>query len=105
MKAKIFTLDTFTHSNATTATPCLSPPIPHCLCSHNFPADYIIIPQVTMTWNIRLFIFYMIYNFFKYDDFKILRIKYLSYSMVVISLPYLLQSQSYTKVIPDKELP
>ena len=56
-----------------------------------------------MTWNIRLFIFYMICNFFKCDDFTVLQTKYLSYSMVVISLSSPLQPQSDNKVIPDKK--
>ena len=52
-----------------------------------------------MTWNIRLFIFYMICNFFQCDDFKVLQTKHLSYSTVVILLSSPLQPQSNTKVI------
>ena len=33
---------------------------------------YIITPQVKMTWNISLFIFYMICNVFRCDDFTVL---------------------------------
>ena len=42
-------------------------------------------------------------TFFKYDDFTVLQIKYLSYNMVVILLSSPLQPQSYTKVIPDEK--
>ena len=45
----------------------------------------------------------MICNFFKCDDFTVLKIKYLSYSMVVILLSSPLQPQSDTKVMPDEK--
>ena len=42
--------------------------------------------NMTMTWNSRLFIFYMIYHFFRCDYFTVLLIKYQSYIVVVILL-------------------
>ena len=61
-QVKILTLDIFIHA----PTPSNSP------CSQNCPPGSTITPQVTMTWNVRLFMFYMIYNFFKCDDFIVL---------------------------------
>ena len=45
----------------------------------------------------------MVCNFFKCDDFTVLQTKYLSYSMIVISLSSPLQPQSDIKVVPDKK--
>ena len=45
--------------------------------------------NMTMTWNSRLFIFYMIYHFFRCDYFTVLLIKYQSYIVVVILLSLL----------------
>ena len=59
LQVKILTLDIFTH--------LLPPPPPHSPyrpCGHDSLPDSITTPQETMTWNIRLFIFYMICNFF-----------------------------------------
>ena len=64
---KILTLDIFTHM-----LPLPPPHSPYRPCSHDCPPDSIITPQTTMIWNIRLFIFYMICNFFKCDDFTVL---------------------------------
>ena len=67
LQVKILTLDIFAHMLS------LPPPhSPYSPCSHDSPPDSIIIPHVMMTWNIRLFIFYMICNFFKCDDFTVL---------------------------------
>ena len=38
-----------------------------------------------MIWNIRLFIFYVIGDFFEFDDITVLQIKYQSNSMVLLS--------------------
>ena len=67
LQVKILTLDIFTHM--------LTPPPPHSPyspCCHDSPPDSIITPPAKMTLNIRLFIFYMICNFFKCDDFTVL---------------------------------
>ena len=69
LQVNILTLVTFTHM--------LPPPIPHALpLPHIAPAisppGSIITSQATMTLNIRLFLFYMICNFFKCDDFTLL---------------------------------
>ena len=67
LQVKILTLDIFAHM--------LPPPPPHSPynpCSHDSPPDSIITLQVMLTWNIRLFIFYLICNFFKCDDFTVL---------------------------------
>ena len=45
--------------------------------------------NMTMTWNSRLFTFYMIYNFFICDYFTVLLIKCVSYIVVVILLSLL----------------
>ena len=50
----------------------IPPTFPHRLWSHNSLPGSIITPQATMTWNIRLFIFCMICNFLKCDDFTFL---------------------------------
>ena len=47
------------------------PPLPH-IATANSPTGSIITSQATMTLNIRLFLFYMICNFFKCDDFTLL---------------------------------
>ena len=47
------------------------PPLPH-IAPANSPTGSIITSQATMTLNIRLFLFYMICNFFKCDDFTLL---------------------------------
>ena len=46
------------------------PPLPH-IATTNSPTGSIT-SQATMTLNIRLFLFYMICNFFKCDDFTLL---------------------------------
>ena len=47
------------------------PPLPH-IATANSPTGSIITSQATMTLNIRLFLFYMICNFVKCDDFTLL---------------------------------
>ena len=80
---------------------CTSPYRP---CSHNSPPSSIITSHATMTRNIRLFIFHIICNFWKCDDFTVLLIcSILSYSMASMLLSSPLQPQSDTKVIPDKK--
>ena len=66
LQVKILIVDIFTH---------MLPPPPHSSyrpCSRNSPPGSIITPQATMTWNIWLFLFYMICNFFEFDDFTVL---------------------------------
>ena len=45
--------------------------------------------NMTMIWNNRLFMLYMIHNFFRFDYFTVLLIKYLSCIVVVILLSIL----------------
>ena len=84
-------------SYATSPLPPATIPRPHRLCSYKSP----------LMWRwlriLGYIFFYMICNFFKCDDLKILQIKYLSYSMAVILLPSPLQPQSDTKFLPDKK--
>ena len=63
LQVKILTLVIFTHMSP--------PPLPH-IVTANSPTGSIITSQATMTLNIRLFLFYMICNFFKCDDFTLL---------------------------------
>ena len=67
LQVKILTLVIFTHMSP---NPPL-PPLPH-IAPANSPTGSIITSQATMTLNIRLFLFYMICNFFKCDDFTLL---------------------------------
>ena len=53
-------------------TPPPPPPPLHHIATANSPTGSIITSQATMTLNIRLFLFYMICNFFKCDDFTLL---------------------------------
>ena len=63
-RVKILTLVIFTH---------MLPPFPFPpIAPANTPPGSIITSQATMTLNIRLFIFYMICNFFKWDEFTLL---------------------------------
>ena len=62
LQFKIFTLDVFIHMLLLPTPPVPSVALP---CSIN-------ISQACMTWNVRLFIFYIICNFFKRDDFTVL---------------------------------
>ena len=65
LQAKILTLYIFTHM--------LTQPRPQVpLGNYNSLPGSIITPQAKMTWNIRLFIFYMISIAFKCDDFTVL---------------------------------
>ena len=66
LQVKILTLDIFTYMLGPLPLFPLSP------CSWNSPTGSFITPQVTMIWSIRLFIFYVICNFFKCDDFTVL---------------------------------
>ena len=66
LQVKILTLVVFTHMS-----PRPPPPLPH-IAPANSPTGSIITSQATMTLNIRLFLFYMICNFFKCDDFILL---------------------------------
>ena len=95
LQVKISISDIFTH---------MLPLHPHSLhgsCSHSSHSGSLVTPQAVMTWNIRLFMFYMICNLFKCEDFTVSWIKYLSYSMLVMLLASPLQPQSDTKFIPD----
>ena len=65
LQVKILTLVIFTHMSPP------PPPPPH-IAPANSPTGSIITSQATMTFNIRLFLFYMICNFFKCDDFTLL---------------------------------
>ena len=67
LQVKILTLVIFTHMSP----PPPPPPLPH-IATANSPTGSIITSQATMTLNIRLFLFYMICNFFKCDDFTLL---------------------------------
>ena len=72
LQVKILTLVIFTHMSPIRPTPTPPPPpLPH-IAPANSPAGSIITSQATMTLNIRLFLFYMICNFFKCDDFTLL---------------------------------
>ena len=68
LQVKILTLVIFTHMSP---NPPPLPPLPH-IAPANSPTGSIITSQATMTLNIRLFLFYMICNFFKCDDFTLL---------------------------------
>ena len=67
LQVKILTLVIFTHMSPLPPPP----PLPH-IAPANSPTGSIITSQATMTLNIRLFLFYMICNFFKCDDFTLL---------------------------------
>ena len=69
LQVKILTLVIFTHMSPNPPPPL--PPLPH-IAPANSPTGSIITSQATMTLNIRLFLFYMICNFFKCDDFTLL---------------------------------
>ena len=67
LQVKILTLVIFTHMS-----PPPPPPPLHHIATANSPTGSIITSQATMTLNIRLFLFCMICNFFKCDDFTLL---------------------------------
>ena len=59
LQVKKLTLDIFNHMLP------LLPPFSLSLCcswGQNCPPGSIITPQVTMTWNMRLFVFYVLYD-------------------------------------------
>ena len=61
LQVKMLTLVIFTHMPPPPSPP---PPLPH-IVPANSPPGSIITSQATMTLNIRLFLFYMICNFFR----------------------------------------
>ena len=60
--------------------------------------------NMTMTWSSRLFIFYMIYNFFRCDYFTVLWIKYLPYIVVVILLSLLCKHDNLIRKLYQIEM-
>ena len=70
LQVKILALVIFTHM-LPPAQPRTPPLLSH-ITPANSPPGSIITSQATMTLNIRLFLFYIISNFFKCDDFTLL---------------------------------